>query len=74
MSGMGKIPLWRRRFSRRASRFSLWFAKKKAWQEEIRLMLENGFKLEVESLISRSISYMTEEYVPQLLKEGRFLD
>ncbi|MDD3588181.1 MAG: DNA topoisomerase IV subunit A [Thermoguttaceae bacterium] len=51
-----------------------WFAKKKAWQEEIRLMLQNGFKLEVESLISRSISYMTEDYVPQLLKEGRFLD
>lgn len=51
-----------------------WFAKKAEWQKEIRLMLENGFKLEVESLISRSISYMTEEYVPQLLKEGRFLD
>lgn len=51
-----------------------WFAKKKEWQEEIELMLKNGFKLEVEALISRSISYMTEEYVPRLLKEKRFLD
>ena len=38
------------------------------------MMLRNGFKLEVEALVSRSISYMTEEYVPRLLKEGDFLD
>ncbi|MDO5552517.1 MAG: DNA topoisomerase IV subunit A [Planctomycetia bacterium] len=51
-----------------------WFAKKKEWQREIDQMLKNGFKLEVEALISRSISYMTEEYVPRLLEEGNFLD
>ena len=51
-----------------------WFARKKMWQKEIEQMLKNGFKLEVEALISRDISYMTEEYVPQLLKEGAFLD
>lgn len=51
-----------------------WFAKKKSWQKEIEQMMKNGFKLEVEALISRDISYMTEEYVPQLLKEGAFLD
>ena len=27
-------------------------------------MLQNDFKLEVESLISKDISYVTEEYVP----------
>jgi DNA topoisomerase VI subunit A len=51
-----------------------WFEKKKAWQKEIELMLKNGFKLEVESLISKDISYVTEEYVPQRLDEGEFLD
>ncbi len=51
-----------------------WFEKKKAWQKEIELMLRNGFKLEVESLISKDISYVTEEYVPQRLDEGDFLD
>ena len=51
-----------------------WFEKKKAWQKEIDLMLRNGFKLEVESLISKDISYVTEEYVPQRLEEGDFLD
>ncbi|MBC7855502.1 MAG: DNA topoisomerase IV subunit A, partial [Pirellulaceae bacterium] len=51
-----------------------WFEKKKAWQNEIDKMLKNGFKLEVESLISKDISYVTEEYVPQRLEEGNFLD
>ena len=51
-----------------------WFAKKKAWQKEISMMLSNGFKLEVEALISAGLSYVTEEYVPELLREGKFLD
>jgi DNA topoisomerase-6 subunit A len=51
-----------------------WFEKKKAWQKEIDLMLKNGFKLEVESLISKDISYVTETYVPERLQEGDFLD
>ena len=51
-----------------------WFEKKKPWQKEIELMLKNGFKLEVEALISKDISYVTEEYVPSRLKDGDFLD
>ena len=37
-------------------------------------MLKNSFKLEVEALISKDISYVTEEYVPARLKENEFLD
>ncbi len=51
-----------------------WFEKKKAWQKEIQTMLDNGFKLEVEALVSRDISYVTEQYVPQRMAEGNFLD
>jgi DNA topoisomerase-6 subunit A len=51
-----------------------WFSGKKAWQKEIELMLKNGFKLEVEALISKTISYVTEEYVPALLESSDFLD
>ena len=51
-----------------------WFEKKKDWQKEIAQMLKNGFKLEVEALISKDISYVTEEYVPARLKKGDFLD
>jgi DNA topoisomerase-6 subunit A len=51
-----------------------WFQNKKPWQKEIELMLKNGFKLEVEALISKDISYVTEEYVPARLKDRDFLD
>lgn len=51
-----------------------WFVNKKPWQREIDLMLKNGFKLEVEALISKDISYVTETYVPERLEEGEFLD
>ncbi len=51
-----------------------WFEKKKGWQKEIQGMLNNGFKLEVEALISKDISYVTEEYVPARLRAEDFLD
>ncbi len=51
-----------------------WFASKKPWQREIQKMLENDFKLEVESLISKDISYVTEVYVPERLEDKDWLD
>jgi DNA topoisomerase VI subunit A len=51
-----------------------WFAAKKAWQKEIDLMLSNSFKLEVESLISKDISYVTETYTPERLAAKDWLD
>ncbi len=51
-----------------------WFAHKKPWQREIKKLLENGFKLEVEALISREISYVTEQYTPERLKNRDWLD
>jgi DNA topoisomerase-6 subunit A len=51
-----------------------WFAHKKEWQKEIKQLLENGFKLEVESLVSKNISYVTEQYTPARLKSGDWLD
>src|SRR5215475_13337004 len=51
-----------------------WFATKKPWQKEIERMLKNGLKLEVESLISKDISYVTETYVPERLQEQDWLD
>ena len=51
-----------------------WFEKKKPWQREIQQMLDNGFKLEVEALISKDISYVTETYVPERLRKRDWLD
>jgi len=46
-----------------------WFKGKKEWEKEIDLMLKHGFKMEVEALVRKSISFVTETYVPQRLKE-----
>ncbi len=51
-----------------------WFCDKPEWQSEIEKMMKHGFKMEVESLISKGISYVTEIYVPHKLEEGIFLD
>lgn len=51
-----------------------WFKDHKGWQREIEKMLSNGFKMEVESLITKDISYVTEEYVPERLQKRDWLD
>ena len=51
-----------------------WFKDHKDWQKEIAKMVSNGFKMEVESLIQKDISYVTEEYVPERLKKKDWLD
>ncbi|MCW5775246.1 MAG: DNA topoisomerase IV subunit A [Phycisphaeraceae bacterium] len=51
-----------------------WFKDKPAWRREIDQLLRNGFKMEVESLITKDISYVTETYVPERLKAKDWLD
>lgn len=51
-----------------------WFADRRIWQKEIKRMLSNGFKMEVESLITKDISYVTETYVPERLKAKDWID
>jgi DNA topoisomerase-6 subunit A len=51
-----------------------WFSGDRGWQREIQGLLDNGFKMEVESLITKDISYVTEEYVPQRLKDKDWLE
>jgi len=51
-----------------------WFKDRQPWQREIKRLLNNGFKMEVESLITKDISYVTETYVPERLAKKDFLD
>jgi DNA topoisomerase VI subunit A len=51
-----------------------WFKDHSKWQKEIAKMVSNGFKMEVESLITKDISYVTEEYVPTRLKKKDWLE
>lgn len=48
-----------------------WFANKRPWEKEIRKMLSNGFKMEVEAMISKDLEYLTGEYVPMKLKDKK---
>lgn len=50
-----------------------WFDGHKGWKKEINKMMSNGFKMEVESLITKDISYVTETYVPERLKAEDWL-
>ena len=51
-----------------------WFAGHRGWQKEIDALLSNGFKMEVESLITKDISYVSETYVPERLRKKDWLD
>ena len=50
-----------------------WFKDKK-WQREIQGTLDNGFKMEVDSLLTKSISFITEEYIPKKLRDRDYLE
>jgi DNA topoisomerase-6 subunit A len=49
-----------------------WF-KEKRWQREIDKLLSNGFKMEVDALLTKSISFITEEYIPRKLRENDWI-
>jgi DNA topoisomerase-6 subunit A len=49
-----------------------WFQDKK-WQREIDELLRNQFKMEVDALLTKSISFVTEEYIPKKLRDKDFL-
>src|SRR5580658_3922161 len=49
-----------------------WFADKK-WQREIQELLKNQFKMEVDALLTKSISFITEEYIPKKLRDKDYL-
>lgn len=51
-----------------------WFEHHRGWQKEIQKLLSNGFKMEVEGLINKGISYVTETYVPERLKAKDWLE
>ncbi len=50
-----------------------WFQAKQ-WQKEINAMLEAGFKMEIEALSNKGISFVTEEYIPRKLRDRDYLD
>jgi DNA topoisomerase-6 subunit A len=49
-----------------------WFKDAK-WQREIQGTIDNGFKMEVDSLLTKSISFITDEYIPKKLRDRDYL-
>jgi DNA topoisomerase-6 subunit A len=49
-----------------------WFKDKK-WQREIQALIDNDFKMEVDGFLTKSISFITEEYIPRKLRDRDYL-
>ena len=49
-----------------------WFKDKK-WQREIDMLLKNDFKMEVDGFLTKSISFITDEYIPKKLRDRDYL-
>ncbi|XP_024313733.1 meiotic recombination protein SPO11-1 isoform X3 [Brachypodium distachyon] len=43
------------------------------WRAELEAMLEKGVKFEIEALSASSISFLSQEYIPQKIKLGRHI-
>jgi DNA topoisomerase-6 subunit A len=50
-----------------------WFQKKE-WQKELKHMLANGLKYELDTLANKDFQYLTLKYLPKKLKDRDFLD
>lgn len=51
-----------------------WFVKNKEWQRQFKMMKEFGAKVEIQALSSKGISFISERYLPDKIKNQDFLD
>jgi DNA topoisomerase VI subunit A len=51
-----------------------WFAKHKEWQRQFKMMKEFDAKVEIQSLSSKGISFISERYLPEKIKNKEWLD
>lgn len=51
-----------------------WFKGNKAWQREFKMMKQFGAKAEIQALSSRGVSFITEKYLPEKIKNKEWID
>lgn len=51
-----------------------WFAKHKDWQRQFKMMKDFDAKVEIQSLSSKGISFISEKYLPEKIKTKEWLD
>ena len=51
-----------------------WFKNNKDWQRQFKLMKELNGKVEIQALSTKGISFISEKYLPEKIKNKEFLD
>ena len=51
-----------------------WFKDNKAWQKQFKMMKQSKIKLEIQALSSRGISFISNVYLPEKIKNKEFID
>lgn len=51
-----------------------WFKSHKGWQRQFKLMKQLGAKAEIQALSARGITFISDKYLPEKIKDGSFLD
>jgi len=51
-----------------------WFKEHKEWQRQFKLMKQAGAKVEIQSLSSRGITFISETYLPEKIRRQEFID
>ena len=51
-----------------------WFVKHKEWQRQFKMMKDFDAKVEIQSLSSKGISFISEKYLPEKIKNKEWLD
>ena len=51
-----------------------WFAKNKDWQRQFKMMKEFDAKVEIQSLSSKGISFISEKYLPEKIKDKDWIE
>lgn len=51
-----------------------WFKTNKIWQRQFKMMKDMGAKVEIQSLSSRGISFISEKYLPDKVKNKEWID
>ncbi|MBS3135157.1 hypothetical protein J4406_02205 [Candidatus Woesearchaeota archaeon] len=51
-----------------------WFKNNKEWQKQFKMMKEFNGKVEIQALSAKGISFISENYLPNKIKNKEFLD
>src|SRR3989344_487566 len=51
-----------------------WFKNNKAWQRQFKMMKDFGSKAEIQALSARGITFISEKYLPEKIKNKEFID